>query len=152
MTEETSIIPVGNSLIRQLIEERQNLSLGELASSDLRTLTALEREYWQRLQNAGIPIQWKTAMRLTFKADLNGCIEFDFSAYHAKLDKTNGLVVKRESEVKYDDREAAHEIALPGEWMIEMEAFITEQQKKAKRTAERHEENARIAQIERLKG
>ena len=98
MNEETAIIPVGNGLVRELIEEKQSLSLAILASSDLRTLQALERQYWKRLNDAGVVRQWKIALRLTFEADAKSCIQVGFGDYTANLNKQNGLVIKRGSE------------------------------------------------------
>jgi len=151
MNEETAIIPVGNGLVRELIEEKQSLSLAILASSDLRTLQALERQYWERLQREGITRQWKVAMRLTFEPDVNGCVQVGFGDYTANLNKQNGLVIKRGSDVVYDDREIAQEKCNPGEWLNEFTFFLALEAEKKRRILERQKENEAIEQIVRLK-
>lgn len=150
MNEETAIIPVGNSLIQQVIEEKKALPLAVLASQDLRTLTALERQYWERLQREGITLQWKVGMRLAFEADVNDCIQVGFGDYTANLNKLNGLVVKRGAEIVYDDREITKERLLPSEWLNEFTNYLTVETEKKRRQAEIQNENARIDQIVRL--
>ena len=151
MNEETAIIPVGNGLVRELIEEKQSLSLAVLASQDLRTLQALERQYWERLQREGITRQWKVALRLTFEADANSCIQVGFGDYTANLNKQNGLFIKRGSEIVYDDREIAQEKCNPGEWLNEFTFFLATETEKRRRIVERQKENEAIEQIVRLK-
>jgi len=151
MNEETAIIPVGNGLVRELIEEKQSLSLAVLSSSDLRTLNALERQYWERLQREGITRQWKISLRLTFEADVNGCIQVSFTDCTANLNKQNGLVIKRGSEIVYDDREIAQEKCNPGEWLNEFTFFLALEAEKKRRILERQKENEAIDQIVRLK-
>ena len=151
MNEETAIIPVGNGLVRELIEEKQSLSLAVLSSSDLRTLNALERQYWERLQREGITRQWKVSLRITFEADVNGCIQVGFGDYTANLNKLNGLVIKRGSEIVYDDREVAQERCNPGEWLNEFTFFLALETEKKRRILERQRENEAIDQIVRLK-
>ena len=36
MNEETSLVPIGNDAIRQIIEEKQSLSIGTLTSKEFR--------------------------------------------------------------------------------------------------------------------
>ena len=151
MNEEASIVPVGNGLVRELIEDKQSLSLAVLASSDLRTLQAIEQQYWQRLQGANVTRQWKVLMRLTFEADVNNCIAFGFGEYTANLNKQNCLVVKHGAEIVYDDREMGQEHALANEWMNELEAFLISEAEKKRRILERQKENEAINQIVRLK-
>ena len=150
MNEEASLIPVGNFAIRQLIEEKQSLSIGTLASSDLRTLKALERQYWQRLTDAGIVKQWKIALRLTFEADQNSCIQVGFADCTVNLNKQNRLTVKRGNEVLYDDREIAQERTLPGDWMNELSNFLTLEGEKRRRVLENQRESEVIEQIVRM--
>ena len=153
MNSETSIIPVGaDEFIRELIGERKALPLGMLASTDLRTMRAVERQYWQRLQDAGLPLQWKAAIRLTFEADGNECVEFSFERWQLRLDKANCLWVKEDAAILYDDREPAREVALPGEWMIALQEHIAREKQRQEAIARRNEEGAQIAQIVRLKG
>lgn len=148
--EETAIIPVGNSLIQQVIDEKKALPLAVLTSQDLRALNALERQYWERLQREGITLQWKVGMRLAFEADVNGCIQVGFGDYTASLNKLNGLVVKRGAEIVYDDREVTKERLLPGEWLNEFMNYLTIEGEKKRRQAEIQNDNARIEQIVRL--
>ena len=151
MNEETALVPIGNDAIRQLIEDKQSLSIGMLTSSDLHTLKALEHQFWQRLADAGIARQWKIALRLTFEADQNSCIQVSFADCVVNLNKQNRLTVKRGNEVLYDDREIAQERTLPGEWMNEFSNFLTLEAEKRRRIIENQRENEAIEQIVRLK-
>jgi hypothetical protein len=151
MNEEAALIPIGNDAIRQIIEDKQSLSIGTLTSSDLRTLKALEHQFWQRLADAGIVREWKVSLRLTFEADVNGCIQVSFGDCTVNLNKLNRLTVKRGNEILFDDREVAQERALPDEWMNEFSNFLTMEAEKRRRIIENQRENEAIEAIVRLK-
>ena len=151
MNEETSLVPIGNDAIRQVIADKQSLSVGTLTSSDLRTLKALEHQFWQRLADAGIVREWKVSLRLTFEADVNGCIQVSFGDCTVNLNKLNRLTVKRGNEILFDDREVAQERALPDEWMNEFSNFLTMEAEKRRRIIENQRENEAIEAIVRLK-
>jgi hypothetical protein len=151
LNEETSLVPIGNDAIRQIIEDKQSLSVGTLTSSDLRTLKALEHQFWQRLADAGIVREWKVSLRLTFEADVNGCIQVSFGDCTVNLNKLNRLTVKRGNEILFDDREVAQERALPDEWMNEFSNFLTMEAEKRRRIIENQRENEAIEAIVRLK-
>ena len=151
MNEETSLVPIGNDAIRQIIEEKQSLSIGTLTSSDLRTLKALEHQFWQRLADAGIVREWKVSLRLSFEADVNDCIQVSFADCVVSLNKQNRLTVKRGNEILFDDREIAQERTLPGEWMNQFSNFLTLEAEKRRRILENQRENEAIEAIVRLK-
>ncbi len=153
---EVEIIPLPQSdaqaLVRRIVDDHYSLSLGTLASSDLRTLTALEKQYHRDLYSNGVTRQWKTAIALTYPSDANGARSFGFNGCVVTMDKHFSLTVKRDAKTLYDDREAGREKCVPGEWMLEMSAAIADEQNRIQRVREREKEVAAIAQIERLKG
>lgn len=128
---DVEIIPLPQSdaqaLVRSLIADRAELSLAHLATFDARALIAAERNYWRRLYAGKVTVQWKAAIRLTFAPDANGVRSFTFDSYVASLDKHNGMHVKESATILYDDREIGRERALPGEWMLSMQAAITDE-------------------------
>lgn len=153
MNQEVEIIPLNDqSLVRKLIADRAELSLAHLATFDARALLAAERNYWRQLYAGKVTVQWKAAIRLTYAPDANGTRSFTFDGGAATLDKHNGLSVKEGAHVLYDDREIGRERALPGEWMLAMQAAIEDEAYRVRRVKERHQEAEQLEQIERLKG
>lgn len=151
MNEETSLVPIGNDAIRQIIEDKQSLSIDSLASLSLNVLRGIEHQFWQRLTDAGIVREWKVNLRLSFEADVNGCIQVSFGDCVVNLNKLNRLTVKRGNEILFDDREAAQERALPDEWMNQFSNFLTLEAEKRRRVIENQRENEAIEAIVRLK-
>ena len=150
---EAEIIPLNNqALVRTLIADRAELSIAHLAGYDARALLAAERNYWRQLYVGKVTVEWKAAIRLTFAPDANGTRSFSFDGCMVTLDKHNGMAVKEAAKTLYDDREIGRERALPGEWMLSMQAAITEEAYRIQRVKERHKEAAELDQIERLKG
>ncbi len=151
MNEEAALVPVGNDAIRQIIEEKQSLPIDSLTSLSLSVLRSIEHQFWQRLADAGIVREWKVSLRLTFEADVNGCIQVSFGDCTVNLNKLNRLTVKRGNEILFDDREVAQERALPDEWMNEFSNFLTLETEKRRRVIENQRENEAIEAIVRLK-
>ena len=60
-----------------------------------------------------------------------------FGDYTANLNKQNGLVIKRGSDVVYDDREIAQEKCNPGEWLNEFTFFLALEAEKKRRILRR---------------
>lgn len=156
MNPEVEIIPLPQSdtqaLVRRIVDGHASLPLGMLASSDLRTLTALEKQYHRELYANGVTRQWKTAIALTYAADGNGVRSFGFGDCAVTMNKHFSLTVKQGDKILYDDREAGREKCVPGEWMLELSATIADEQNRIQRVRERQKEVEQIAQIERLKG
>lgn len=154
MSPETEIIPLNNNqaLVRRVIEDHASLSLGTLASSDLRTLNAIEKQAWRTLYDNGITREWKTAIALVYKADVNGLRAFTFDEYAVTMDKHFSLLVKRDAVSVYDDREAGRERCVPGKWMVEMADTIKAEAERVQRVKERGEDEVILNQIMRLRG
>lgn len=151
--EDTEIIQINNqSLVRRVIEDHTELPLGMLASSDLRTLKALERQYWRRLYDAGVTREWKSAIALTYAPDSNGARFITFGRFVATMDKHFALTVKESEVIFYDDREAGRECCLPGEWMVELADTIRAEAERVRRVKERGDDELLLNQIMRLKG
>lgn len=146
MSPEVEIIPVTDTqaLVRRVIEDHASLSLGTLASSDLRTLAALEKQYHRELFTNGVTRQWKSAIALTYAKDGNGARAFEFNGIVVTMDKHFSLTVRQSDKILYDDREAGRERCVPGEWMLEMVEAITNEQNRIQRVRERQEEIAAV--------
>lgn len=157
MNPEVEIVPLppsdAQALVRRVVDEHASLSLGMLASQDLRTLKALERQYWRTLYDAGVTREWKGAIALVYPADSNGARSVQFGGdCAATMDKHFALTVKRGAITLYDDREAGQECCLPGEWMVTMQDAVKAEAERAQRVKERGQDEATLQQIVRLKG
>ena len=148
---EVEIVPVEQSLVRSLIQHHRSIPLATLAELAERALLAVEKHYWRQLYDAGIVNQWKAAIRTAFSPDGNGARTVVFGSCVTVMDKHSNLTIKREAVVIYDDREIAQERLLPGEWMVEFEAALQNEAERIVRIKERAADEAKLAQIERLK-
>lgn len=153
----TELIPVNQSLVRQLIADRAGLSLAELVGESGEELKRRMKLYWRALYESGKVKEWKVAITLAIE-ETNAARSFAFKcdgrSYSVLLSKSGDLTVRvvGADEPEYDDSAIGNEIALPGRWMECLENYLMDLAELRRREIERQKEREEVNTIVRLKG